>query len=63
MHRVLESGQPERLDYENPETGRCHEVHVSRLSETRMAQLFFDVTERRAASGARRRCSRSSAIG
>ena len=47
--RVLRRGKPERFEYENPANGRWHEVHVSRVSETRMAQFFFDISERKTA--------------
>ena len=47
--RVLKSGTPRSFEYQNPDTGRWHEVHVNRVTPTRMAQLFFDITERKAA--------------
>ena len=47
--RVLRSGIPRSFEHHNPATGRWHEVHVNRVTPTRMGQLFFDVTERKAA--------------
>ena len=47
--RVLKSGIPRSFERHNPATGRWHEVHVTRVTATRMGQLFFDVTERKAA--------------
>jgi two-component sensor histidine kinase/PAS domain-containing protein len=47
--RVLETGVPRSFENHDPATGRWHEVHVSRVTPTRMGQLFFDVTERKAA--------------
>ncbi len=47
--RVLKTGTPHSFDYHNAQTGRWHEVHINRVSDTRMAQLFFDVTERKEA--------------
>ena len=47
--RVLETGIPLAFERHTPETGRWHEVHVTRVTPTRMGQLFFDVTDRKAA--------------
>jgi two-component sensor histidine kinase/PAS domain-containing protein len=47
--RVLKSGAPRSFEYHDPQTGRWHEVHINRVTQTRMAQLFLDVTERKAA--------------
>jgi len=47
--RVLKSGIPRSFERHNPATGRWHEVHVTRVTPTRMGQLFFDVTDRKAA--------------
>ncbi|MEO7027645.1 MAG: histidine kinase dimerization/phosphoacceptor domain -containing protein [Caulobacteraceae bacterium] len=47
--RVLRRGVAERFEYEEPVTGHCHEVHVSRVSDGRMAQFFFDISERKTA--------------
>jgi two-component sensor histidine kinase/PAS domain-containing protein len=47
--RVLETGASEVLEYHNPATGLWHEIHVNRVTSERMAQLFFDITERKVA--------------
>ena len=47
--RVLKTGKPAVFEFHNRATGRWHEIHISRVTATRMAQLFFDVTERKAA--------------
>ncbi|MDB5480567.1 MAG: putative signal transduction histidine kinase [Caulobacteraceae bacterium] len=47
--RVLKTGAPRSFENLNPDTGRWHEVHVTRVTPTRMGQLFFDVTELKAA--------------
>jgi PAS domain S-box-containing protein len=46
--QVLKTGTPQVSEYHNPTTGLWHEIHVNRVTQTRMAQLFFDVTERKA---------------
>jgi two-component sensor histidine kinase len=45
---VLTTGKPIRFERHNRITNLWHEVHVSRLTETRLAQLFFDITARKA---------------
>ncbi|HEY2482191.1 MAG TPA: histidine kinase dimerization/phosphoacceptor domain -containing protein [Caulobacteraceae bacterium] len=45
--RVLNTGKPVSFERYNRITNLWHEVHVSRLTETRMAQLFFDITNRK----------------
>ena len=47
--RVLTTGTPAVFEYHNRATGLWHEIHINRVTPTRMAQLFFDVTERKAA--------------
>jgi two-component sensor histidine kinase/PAS domain-containing protein len=47
--RVLKTGEPTSFEYHNPQTGRWHEVHVNPVTRSRMAQLFFDITERKEA--------------
>lgn len=47
--RVLTQGIPRTFEHQSPTTGRWHEVHVTRVTSTRMSQLFFDVTDRKAA--------------
>ncbi|HWF00749.1 MAG TPA: histidine kinase dimerization/phosphoacceptor domain -containing protein [Caulobacteraceae bacterium] len=45
--RVLTDGQPAAFEREVPETGRWQEIRVSRLTGTKMAQLFIDITRRK----------------
>jgi two-component sensor histidine kinase/PAS domain-containing protein len=47
--RVLRSGAPESFEFQAPAGGRSYEIRVSRISESRMAQFFFDITDRKAA--------------
>ncbi len=47
--RVLRSGAPESFEFRAPTIGRSYEIRVSRISDSRMAQLFFDITDRKAA--------------
>jgi two-component sensor histidine kinase len=47
-NRVLTTGEPISFERYNRASKQWHEVHVSRLTETRMAQFFFDITERKA---------------
>ncbi len=54
-NRVLKTGEPQSFEYFNASTGRWHEIHVNRVTATRMAQLFFDITERKAAEEYRTR--------
>jgi len=42
--RVLSNGTPVSFERFNPVSQRWHEVRVSRLTETRLAQFFFDIT-------------------
>lgn len=44
---VLTSGQPAMLERQVRETGRWQEVRVSRLTGTKMAQFFIDITHRK----------------
>jgi len=46
--RVLTTGDPVSFERFNRERKLWHEVHLSRLTPTRMAQFFFDITERKA---------------
>ena len=48
--RVLRSGQQQAFEFHNPATDRWHEIHVTRVTNTRLAQFFFDVTERKRAA-------------
>ena len=45
--RALTTGEPVVFERFNRATNLWHEVHVSRLTGTRMAQFFFDITERK----------------
>ncbi|HXV00688.1 MAG TPA: sensor histidine kinase [Caulobacteraceae bacterium] len=47
-NRVLTGGEPISFERYNRASRQWHEVHLSRLTETRMAQFFFDITERKA---------------
>jgi two-component sensor histidine kinase/PAS domain-containing protein len=47
--RVLSTGTPIGFERFNPERSLWHEVRISRLTSSRMAQFFFDITERKAA--------------
>lgn len=47
--RALKTGTPQVFEYHNPSTKLWHEIHITRVSQNRMAQLFFDITERKAA--------------
>ena len=45
--RVLTTGEPVSFERYNRITHLWHEVHISRLTQSRMAQLFFDITARK----------------
>ena len=45
--QALTTGKPISFERYNRVTKRWHEVHVSALTEKRMAQFFFDITERK----------------
>jgi PAS domain S-box-containing protein len=47
--RVLRTGNPASFEFHNRATGRWHEIRVNRVTQSRMGQFFFDVTERKAA--------------
>jgi two-component sensor histidine kinase len=47
--RVLRSGAPESFEFQAPAGGRSYEIRVTRISDSRMAQFFFDITDRKAA--------------
>ncbi|HEV2363992.1 MAG TPA: histidine kinase dimerization/phosphoacceptor domain -containing protein [Caulobacteraceae bacterium] len=47
--RAMKSGRPVSFEYGNPDTGRWHEIRLTRIAEDRLAQFFFDVTERKEA--------------
>ena len=48
--RVLRSGQQEAFEFHNPATDLWHEIHISPVNHTRLAQFFFDITERKRAA-------------
>lgn len=45
--RVIRSGKADRFEFHNPSTERWHEIHVVNAGKDRMAQFFFDITERK----------------
>ena len=47
--RVLKTGKSAGFEYHHARTDLWHEVRITRVTETRMAQLFFDITERKKA--------------
>jgi two-component sensor histidine kinase len=47
--RVLRGGAPESFEFQAPAGGRAYEIRVSRISDSRMVQFFFDITDRKAA--------------
>jgi two-component sensor histidine kinase/PAS domain-containing protein len=47
--QVLKTGQPASFEAHNPQTNLWHEIHITRVSTTRMAQFFFDITARKRA--------------
>ena len=47
--RVLKTGRPASFEIHTGSTDLWHEIRVTRVTETRMAQLFFDITERKRA--------------
>ncbi len=51
---AMTTGNPVSFERHNRASGLWHEVHISKLTETRMAQLFFDITDRKWSRKARR---------
>jgi PAS domain S-box-containing protein len=49
---VLRDGRPASLEFKNPVTGRTHDIRINRVTPNRIAQFFFDITERKAAEEA-----------
>jgi two-component sensor histidine kinase len=47
--RVLTTGQPAGFERYNRSTNQWHEIRITRVTENRMAQIFFDITERKKA--------------
>jgi two-component sensor histidine kinase len=52
---VLRSGTPARFEFDNRQTGRWHDIRITRLTDDRMAQFFHDITERKIAEERQRR--------
>ncbi|HZK98533.1 MAG TPA: PAS domain S-box protein [Caulobacteraceae bacterium] len=46
---VFRTGRPTTFDFHNRATGRWHEIRIGRVAENRLAQFFFDITERKRA--------------
>jgi two-component sensor histidine kinase len=46
---VLKSGKPVGFEFHNRNTGRWHEIRLTRVTPDSLAQFFFDITERKAA--------------
>jgi two-component sensor histidine kinase/PAS domain-containing protein len=47
--RVLKTGEPASFEVYTHSSDLWHEIRVTRVTEARMAQLFFDITERKRA--------------
>jgi PAS domain S-box-containing protein len=47
--RVLKTGEPASFEIHTASVDLWHEIRVTRVTETQMAQLFFDITERKRA--------------
>ena len=47
--RVLKTGEPASFEIHTRSVDQWHEIRVTRVTETRMAQLFFDISERKRA--------------
>jgi two-component sensor histidine kinase len=47
--RVLKTGRPASFETHTRRAGLWHEIRVTRVTDDRMAQLFFDITERKRA--------------
>jgi len=45
--RVLMKGKPVGFEFHNRGTGRWHEIRLTRVAKDRIAQFFFDITERK----------------
>lgn len=52
---VLRTGTPATFEFHNRETGRWHDIRIARLTDSRMAQFFHDITERKNAEERQRR--------
>lgn len=47
--RAMRAREPVGFEFHNRATGRWHEIRLTRVSDDRLAQFFFDVTERKEA--------------
>jgi two-component sensor histidine kinase len=47
--RVLTSGRPRSFEFESPRNNRWYEIRVTRITPTRLAHFFFDITGRKLA--------------
>ena len=47
--QVMATGEAEGFEFHNPATGRWHEIRINKVGPNRLAQFFFDITERKAA--------------
>ncbi|MHB8530784.1 MAG: sensor histidine kinase [Caulobacteraceae bacterium] len=47
--RAFRGGESVGFEFHNANTGRWHEIRLTRVTEERLAQFFFDVTERKEA--------------
>ncbi len=47
--QVLVKGDPIGFEFHNRNTGRWHEIRLTRVAKDRIAQFFFDITERKEA--------------
>ena len=45
----MRTGRSQGFEFHNPTTGLWHEIRINRVDETRMAQLFFDISARKQA--------------
>ena len=48
-HRVLKTGEAASFELHTPRADLWHEIRVTRVTDQRMAQIFFDITERKRA--------------
>jgi two-component sensor histidine kinase/PAS domain-containing protein len=46
---VLNTGEPAGFERHEPTTDRWHEIRITRVTDNLMAQIFFDITERKKA--------------
>ncbi|MBV8593011.1 MAG: PAS domain S-box protein [Caulobacteraceae bacterium] len=46
---VLRTGRPASFEFQAEAVGRWYEIRVNRVGSSRLAQFFFDITERKAA--------------